>query len=106
VSTAEVSETLSRHPDVTEVIVYGVDLPGHDGKAGVAAIYIEPEKRQQFDHQSFLQCVPRLLAPTPKYEFVSLASPLTALRQSCSISTPQIRGSLISSASTGKRTHA
>ena len=55
VSTAEVSETLSRHPDITEAIVYGVDLPGHDGKAGVAAIYIEPEKRNQFNHEGFLE---------------------------------------------------
>lgn len=38
VSTAEVSEVLSVYPDCTEVNVYGVEIPGHDGRAGMAAI--------------------------------------------------------------------
>ncbi|KAI1311536.1 hypothetical protein EDD11_003452 [Mortierella claussenii] len=38
VSTAEVSEVLSGHPDCLEVNVYGVEIPGHDGRAGMAAI--------------------------------------------------------------------
>ncbi|KAF9109745.1 hypothetical protein BGX27_007257 [Mortierella sp. AM989] len=38
VSTAEVSEVLSSYPDCIEVNVYGVSIPGHDGRAGMAAI--------------------------------------------------------------------
>ncbi|KAG0249951.1 hypothetical protein BG011_008787 [Mortierella polycephala] len=38
VSTAEVSEVLSSYPDCIEVNVYGVQIPGHDGRAGMAAI--------------------------------------------------------------------
>ncbi|KAG0260588.1 hypothetical protein BG011_001806 [Mortierella polycephala] len=38
VSTAEVSEVLSEYPDCIEVNIYGVEIPGHDGRAGMAAI--------------------------------------------------------------------
>ncbi|KAF9941327.1 hypothetical protein BGZ65_004224, partial [Modicella reniformis] len=38
VSTAEVSEVLSAYPDCIEVNVYGVQIPGHDGRAGMAAV--------------------------------------------------------------------
>jgi len=55
VSTAEVSEALGRYPGVLEAVVYGVSLPGHDGKAGVAAIYLESAAKDSFDHSAFLQ---------------------------------------------------
>ncbi len=38
VSTTEVSEALSHYPGVAEVNVYGVEVPGQDGRAGMAAI--------------------------------------------------------------------
>jgi fatty-acyl-CoA synthase len=38
VSTQEVEEILSAYPGVEMVIVYGVELPGADGRAGMAAI--------------------------------------------------------------------
>ena len=38
VSTAEVSEVLSAYPDCIEVNIYGIQIPGHDGRAGMAAI--------------------------------------------------------------------
>ncbi|KAG0305994.1 hypothetical protein BGZ98_003179 [Dissophora globulifera] len=38
VSTAEVSEVLSAYPDCIEVNVYGVQVPGQDGRAGMAAV--------------------------------------------------------------------
>ncbi|KAI9716205.1 MAG: hypothetical protein M1828_000431 [Chrysothrix sp. TS-e1954] len=41
VSTTEVSEVLGMHPQVDEANVYGVQLPGHDGRAGCAAIYLQ-----------------------------------------------------------------
>ncbi|KAK4041818.1 Isopenicillin N epimerase component 1 [Parachaetomium inaequale] len=55
VSTAEVSEVLGRYPGVLEANVYGVQLPGHDGKAGAAAIHIDPGVKDVFDHQDFLR---------------------------------------------------
>lgn len=56
VSTAEVSEVLGRYPGVSEATVYGVSLPGHDGKAGMAAIYIQPEA-SDFDYKGLLRYV-------------------------------------------------
>lgn len=41
VSTSEVSEVLGHHPRVQDVNVYGVQLPGHDGRAGCAAILLD-----------------------------------------------------------------
>jgi len=38
VATAEVSEALGKNPKVLEAIVYGVHVPGHDGRAGCAAV--------------------------------------------------------------------
>ncbi|KAI0872426.1 fatty acid transporter [Hypoxylon argillaceum] len=54
VSTAEVSEVLGRYPGVSEATVYGVSLPGHDGKAGMAAIYINSEV-SNFDYNGLLK---------------------------------------------------
>ncbi|KAH7028589.1 hypothetical protein B0J12DRAFT_683110 [Macrophomina phaseolina] len=45
VSTAEVAEVLGRYPGVLEAIVYGVEVPGHDGRAGCAALHLPPESR-------------------------------------------------------------
>jgi acyl-CoA synthetase (AMP-forming)/AMP-acid ligase II len=41
VSTAEVSEAVGKHPAVAEANVYGVSVPGHDGRAGCAAVVFE-----------------------------------------------------------------
>ena len=38
VSTTEVAETLSSCPGVREAVVFGVEIPGHEGRAGMAAI--------------------------------------------------------------------
>jgi fatty-acyl-CoA synthase len=42
VSTGEVSESLSQIPGVKEVTVYGVSVPGADGRAGMASLVTEP----------------------------------------------------------------
>ncbi|KAI1490944.1 hypothetical protein F5X96DRAFT_511709 [Biscogniauxia mediterranea] len=56
VSTAEVSEVLGRYPGVSEATVYGVPLPGHDGKAGMAAIYVDPTVAEgKFDYNGLLK---------------------------------------------------
>jgi fatty-acyl-CoA synthase len=38
VATLEVAETIAACPGVTDVSVYGVAVPGHDGRAGMAAL--------------------------------------------------------------------
>jgi len=55
VSTAEVSEVLGKYPGVVEANVYGVELPGHDGKAGAAALLIEPDHKPKFCYKTFLR---------------------------------------------------
>lgn len=49
VSTAEVAEMIGKYPGVLEANVYGVEVPGHEGKAGCAALTIAPEQRNDFD---------------------------------------------------------
>lgn len=44
VSTSEVSEAITAVPGVVEANVYGVTIPGHDGRAGMAALVIDPTK--------------------------------------------------------------
>ena len=43
VSTTEVAEELLRCPGVAEAIVYGVEVPGREGRAGMAAIVPGPD---------------------------------------------------------------
>jgi fatty-acyl-CoA synthase len=38
VSTTQVAEVLGTHPGVTQAVVYGVEIPGHEGRAGMGAI--------------------------------------------------------------------
>ena len=40
VSTAEVALALGRHPSIAEANVYGVTVPGHEGRAGCAAVVL------------------------------------------------------------------
>ncbi|KAI9818721.1 MAG: hypothetical protein M1832_004198 [Thelocarpon impressellum] len=42
----EVSEALGTHPCVQEANVYGVALPRHDGRAGMAAIVLSPSSHE------------------------------------------------------------
>lgn len=42
VSTQEVSMVLDRTPEVSESNVYGVPIPGHEGRAGMAALVLYP----------------------------------------------------------------
>lgn len=54
VSTAEVAQTMGDFPRLQESNVYGVEVPGHDGRAGCAAVYIAPEERDTFDYAGLL----------------------------------------------------
>jgi fatty-acyl-CoA synthase len=49
VSTAEVEETIGAVPGVLESGVYGVAVPGHDGRAGMAALVV----KEPFDLAAF-----------------------------------------------------
>lgn len=64
VSTAEVGEVLGSFPGVVEANVYGVQLPNHDGRAGAAAIYVEPANKESFDTSALLAHARKHL---PKY---------------------------------------
>ncbi|KAI9837202.1 MAG: hypothetical protein M1837_003081, partial [Sclerophora amabilis] len=61
VSTAEVAEVLGEYPGVVEANVYGVLVPGHEGRAGCAALYIEPGEREKFNYQGLLRHAQRKL---------------------------------------------
>ena len=65
VSTAEVSECLGRYPGVVDANVYGVQLPNHDGRAGCAALMLNPEVPQTFDLGGLLRYVVQSVANAP-----------------------------------------
>ncbi len=60
VSTAEVTGVVAACPGVTDAAVYGVQVPGADGRAGMAAIVVRPE----FSLQTFRDF---LTARLPEY---------------------------------------
>lgn len=56
VSTAEVSDVLGGYGHgVIEAVVYGVQLPGYEGRAGAVALLIDEAKRENFDFADFLR---------------------------------------------------
>ncbi|XP_077862356.1 LOW QUALITY PROTEIN: long-chain fatty acid transport protein 6-like [Saccoglossus kowalevskii] len=54
VATTEVAETITRFPGVKEAIVYGVNVPGYDGKAGMAAVILSDQHVNLQEMYSFL----------------------------------------------------
>ena len=79
VSTAEVSEVLGGYPGVVEANVYGVEVPGHDGRAGCAALYIDPALLPTFNFNALLAHARERL---PKYAvpvFIRVLSNLTTM---------------------------
>ncbi|PQE24423.1 AMP-dependent synthetase ligase protein [Rutstroemia sp. NJR-2017a BBW] len=78
VSTAEVAEVLGKYDGVVEAIVYGVQLPSHDGKAGCAAVFIDPNITN-FDFAGLLKHARKHL---PKYAvpiFLRLVKEMTPI---------------------------
>ncbi|EEP78730.1 conserved hypothetical protein [Uncinocarpus reesii 1704] len=49
VSTAEVAVVLGEFPGVLEANVYGVLVPNYEGRAGCAALQLDPSVRERFD---------------------------------------------------------
>ena len=68
VSTAEVEERLIEAPGIQEAIVYGVTVPGQDGRAGMAALVVEGK----FDAQGFASHVDAQLPSYARPCFVRL----------------------------------
>ncbi len=77
VSTAEVAEALSDYPGLELINIYGVKVPGHEGRAGMAAVVMQPGQR--FEPKAFYELtearVPRYAAP--QFVRVSSAADLT-----------------------------
>ena len=77
VSTAEVADALSDFPGLELINIYGVKVPEHEGRAGMAAIVMQPG--HAFDPQAFYALtearVPRYAAP--QFVRVSSAADLT-----------------------------
>lgn len=64
VSTTEVAQVLGRFPGIAEANVYGVLVPGHEGRAGCAALTLDPQASSSLDYRELLAFVRREL---PKY---------------------------------------
>ncbi|KAI9136423.1 hypothetical protein BKA69DRAFT_1104278 [Paraphysoderma sedebokerense] len=64
VSTAEVGTIVASFPGISEATIYGTLVPDHDGRAGMAAIVVDPSK---FDMNEFpkylLKQLPRYAVP-------------------------------------------
>jgi fatty-acyl-CoA synthase len=68
VSTGEVAERLQAIPGVVEANVYGVEVPGADGRAGMAGLVVSPE----FDVVAFGEQVARDLPPYAQPVFIRI----------------------------------
>uniref|UniRef100_A0A3Q2QK54 Arachidonate--CoA ligase n=1 Tax=Fundulus heteroclitus TaxID=8078 RepID=A0A3Q2QK54_FUNHE len=67
VSTTEVEGTLSRLLDMKDVVVYGVEVPGAEGKAGMAAI---ADPSQSTDLEKFFKDMDKVLPPYARPVFL------------------------------------
>lgn len=68
VSTSEVEQVLMDAPGVAEAIVYGVPVPGQDGKAGMAALVLDGK----FDAKAFAEHVEARLPTYAQPAFVRM----------------------------------
>jgi fatty-acyl-CoA synthase len=60
VATTELSEIITTMPSVREAVAYGVPIPGHEGRAGMAALVVD----RNFDLVMFRKCLAERL---PRY---------------------------------------
>jgi fatty-acyl-CoA synthase len=72
VATAEVAELLNGAPGVSETAVYGVKVPGTDGRAGMALVVLAPDAR--FDPEGYYRFASGALPPYARPVFVRLAA--------------------------------
>jgi citronellyl-CoA synthetase len=71
VSTTEVENCISQYSAVTDVIVYGVEVPETNGRAGMAAIWLK--EGENFNPQEFYDYVQLALPPFALPLFVRVA---------------------------------
>lgn len=71
VATSEVAEVMGAHPAIVEANVYGVLLPGYDGRAGCAAIVLDGDASKEPDAQTLSS-----LAKHAQSNLASYAQPL------------------------------
>jgi fatty-acyl-CoA synthase len=72
VATAEVAELLNGAPGISETAVYGVTVPGADGRAGMALVVLDNgAKFQASDYYAFAE---RTLPPYARPAFVRVAA--------------------------------
>jgi fatty-acyl-CoA synthase len=74
VSTAEVLTAITAIPGVLEGVVYGVSVPGADGRAGIAALLVDSD----FDLAAFRAEVASRLPPYARPVFLRIVSSLEA----------------------------
>jgi fatty-acyl-CoA synthase len=72
VATQEVADTLNGAPGVTETNVYGVEVPGEDGRAGMAAVV--PAPGMPFDGAAFWAHAERHLPAYARPAFVRIVA--------------------------------
>lgn len=66
VSTAEVSEVMGKISHIHEANVYGVLIPGHDGRAGCAALVLN-EEQKALDDRELTEMALHALKGLPRY---------------------------------------
>ncbi len=74
VSTQEVAEALSGFPGVETANVYGVEVPGHEGRAGMVALALEAGHNASFDARAFYELAASKLPSYATPVFVRLQS--------------------------------
>lgn len=74
VSTEQVARVVRRADFVRSAIVYGVDVPGHEGRAGMAAVVLEDEAT--FDGEAFYELVASHLFDAARPRFVRVVEAL------------------------------
>ncbi len=63
VSTSEVADALDRFPAIIEANVYGVPIPGKDGRAGMAALVIDGSLDLAALREHLMKCLPDYARP-------------------------------------------
>lgn len=74
VATAEVADVLTMSDCIEEAIVYGVEVPGLEGRAGMAAV--TPREGRRFDSAAFYQHVAKFLPNYARPRFVRVQGSL------------------------------
>jgi putative long chain acyl-CoA synthase len=74
VSTEQVAQVLQQVPGVKMAAVYGVGLPGREGKAGMAAL--EVDSARGFDPKALFEAAQRSLSPAARPRFVRVVERL------------------------------